>query len=296
MKKEFGYVTDREGNAVAGAEVYIKKQSDSSLVQLYSDDGSTTTSNPLTTDNDGEWSAYWANGVYKIQIFVDGVQQQEINQVQHFDFSELTDPGADRIAFWDDSATDMAWLSLGTGLAISGTTLSLDSDLSTIGALVDPDADRILFWDDSAGAYAYLTASTGLSISGTNLTVDAAAVKPTESFVIACSDESTALTTGTGKATFRMPFAFTLSAVRASVTTAPTGATLNVDINESGVSVLSTVITIDAGEKTSTTAATPAVISDTALADDAEITIDIDQIGSTVAGAGLKVTLIGSRA
>jgi hypothetical protein len=27
------------------------------------------------------------------------------------------------------------------------------------------------------------------------------------------------------------------------------------------------------------------------LADDAEISIDIDQIGSTVAGAGLKVTL-----
>jgi hypothetical protein len=38
------------------------------------------------------------------------------------------------------------------------------------------------------------------------------------------------------------------------------------------------------------------VISDSALADDAEITIDIDQIGGTVAGAGLKVWLIGVRA
>ena len=53
---------------------------------------------------------------------------------------------------------------------------------------------------------------------------------------------------------------------------------------------------IDATEKTSTTAATPAVISDSALADDAEITIDIDQIGGGDAGAGLKVTLIGTRA
>jgi hypothetical protein len=84
--------------------------------------------------------------------------------------------------------------------------------------------------------------------------------------------------------------------VRASVTTAPTGATLTVDINESGSTILSTKLTIDASEKTSTTAATPAVISDAALADDAEITIDIDQIGSTIAGAGLKVTLIGVRA
>jgi hypothetical protein len=111
--------------------------------------------------------------------------------------------------------------------------------------------------------------------------------------IIACSDETTALTTGTAKVTFRMPYAFTLTAVRASVTTAPTGAALTVDINEAGVSILSTKLTIDATEKTSTTAATPPVISDAALADDAEITIDIDTVGSIVAGAGLKVMLIG---
>lgn len=111
---------------------------------------------------------------------------------------------------------------------------------------------------------------------------------------IAVSDETTALTTGNAKVTFRMPFAMTLTAVRSSVTTAPTGSTLVVDINESGSTILSTKLSIDASEKTSTTAATPAVISDSALADDAEITIDIDQIGSTVAGAGLKVYLIGT--
>jgi hypothetical protein len=115
----------------------------------------------------------------------------------------------------------------------------------------------------------------------------------TQSFIIACSDETTDLTTGTAKATFRMPYAFTLTGVRASVTTAPTGANLEVDINEGASSILSTVISIDAGDKTSVGATTAAVISDSSLADDAEITIDVDQIGSTVAGAGLKVTLIG---
>jgi hypothetical protein len=114
--------------------------------------------------------------------------------------------------------------------------------------------------------------------------------------VLPCSDEATALTTGTSKLTFRMPHAMTVTAVRASVGTAPTGSTLVVDINEGGTSILSTKLSIDATEKTSTTAATPAVISDSALADDAEITIDIDQIGGGDAGAGLKVTLIGTRA
>lgn len=119
---------------------------------------------------------------------------------------------------------------------------------------------------------------------------------PTESIIIACSDETSDLTTGTAKVTFRMPYAFTLTAVRASVTTAPTGASLlTIDINEGGSTILSTKITIDASEKTSTTAATQPVISDSSLADDAEMTVDIDQVGSTTPGKGLKVYLIGKR-
>lgn len=111
---------------------------------------------------------------------------------------------------------------------------------------------------------------------------------------VACSDETTGLTTGTAKVTFRMPYAFTLTAVRASLTTAQgSGTIFTVDINEAGTTILSTKLTIDNGEKTSTTAATPAVISDTSLADDAEITIDIDQIGDGTA-KGLKVYLIGT--
>jgi hypothetical protein len=114
--------------------------------------------------------------------------------------------------------------------------------------------------------------------------------------VVAASDETTALTAGTAKITFRMPRAVTLTAVRASLTTAQaSGNIFTVDINEGGTSILSTKLTIDNTEKTSTTAATPPVISDTALADDAEITIDIDQIGNGTA-TGLKVALIGTYA
>ena len=48
-------------------------------------------------------------------------------------------------------------------------------------------------------------------------------------------------------------------------------------------------------EKTSTTAATPPFIDSPTLEDDSEITIDIDQVGSTTAGKGLKVVIIGRR-
>lgn len=117
-----------------------------------------------------------------------------------------------------------------------------------------------------------------------------------ESIIIACSDETTALTVGLAKVTFRMPYAMTISSIRASLSTAQTSGTiLTVDINETGTSILSTKLTIDNSEKTSVTAATPAVISDAGLAADAEITIDIDQIGDSTA-KGLKVIINGTRA
>lgn len=110
----------------------------------------------------------------------------------------------------------------------------------------------------------------------------------------AVSDETTALTTGTAKITLRAPHAMTVTGVRASLTTASTSGAVSVDINVGGVSILSTVITIDQDEKTSTTAATPAVISTSAISDDAEITVDIDGAGTDA--AGLKVALIGTYA
>jgi hypothetical protein len=112
--------------------------------------------------------------------------------------------------------------------------------------------------------------------------------------VVAVSDETTVLTTGTGKVTFRTPFAMTVTGVRASLTTAQTsGSIFTVDVNEGGTSILLTKLTVDNTEKTLVTAAAPA-ISDSALADDAEITVDIDQIGASDA-TGLKVVLRGTR-
>lgn len=108
----------------------------------------------------------------------------------------------------------------------------------------------------------------------------------------ACSDEVTDLTVSTSVTSFRIVGAKTITGVRASVNTAPTGAVLTVDINKNGTSILSTKLTIDATEKTSTTAAIPAVISTPSIADDDEITVDIDTIGSTIAGKGLKVSLL----
>jgi hypothetical protein len=106
----------------------------------------------------------------------------------------------------------------------------------------------------------------------------------------AFGDETTDIAVGTDKLTFQMPnFATTITGVSVNVKTAPTGSVATFDLNEAGVSVLSTKITIDAGETTSVTAATPPVISDSAIAANAIMTVDIDGVGSTVAGVAPKL-------
>lgn len=116
-----------------------------------------------------------------------------------------------------------------------------------------------------------------------------------EYFEVAASDEVVALTTGTAKVTFRLPWTGTGLDVSASLATAQaSGSIFTVDINKNGTSILSSKITIDNTEKTSKSAATPPVISDTTWTADDEFTIDIDQIGNGTA-KGLKVILVGQR-
>jgi hypothetical protein len=181
----------------------------------------------------------------------------------------------------------------GTDFAISSASSTHTFNLPTAsasnrGALSTAD------WTAFNGKQDALTSGTNIkTINGSSILGSGNLATPFE-LVVAASDEGTALTTGTAKITFRMPRAVTLTAVRASLTTAQaSGSIFTVDINESGTSILSTKLTIDNTEKTSATAATPPVISDTSLADDSEITIDIDQIGNGTA-KGLKVMLIGT--
>lgn len=147
-----------------------------------------------------------------------------------------------------------------------------------------PDTDGDVLWisaDPTAG-----------NPSGA-LPGDAVVLPQLEVLTFALSDETTAITSGTAKLTVRWPYAFTVTAVRANLNTVSSSGTVQVDINEGGASILSTKLTIDASEKTSTTAATAAVISDTTIADDAEVTFDID--GAGTGAKGLKVHVYGYR-
>ena len=121
---------------------------------------------------------------------------------------------------------------------------------------------------------------------------------PSIPIMVALSDETTTLnqtSTTVPIFTFRMPNDFTLTDVRASLGNASNSGPVTIgNIKDDTIDILSTSLTIDVNEKTSTTAATPAVIANSAIADDSEITVFLTTKGANA--AGLKLTMIGYQA
>jgi hypothetical protein len=104
-------------------------------------------------------------------------------------------------------------------------------------------------------------------------------------------DSATAQSTDTSiGGDFRFHKAMTVVDVGTYSDTAGTTGTYTVDINEGGTSILSTKLTVDSTEKTSESAATPAVISDADIAADGILTFDLDAVHTTPAN-GLVVWL-----
>jgi hypothetical protein len=82
----------------------------------------------------------------------------------------------------------------------------------------------------------------------------------------------------------------TIASVRASVGTAPTGASIIVDVNKNGTTIFGTQSarpTIAASGFTNKTTGHTV----TTIADGDYFTVDVDQVGSSVAGANLTVQI-----
>lgn len=124
--------------------------------------------------------------------------------------------------------------------------------------------------------------------------IDSNASSKKQQIIVAVGDEVTHLTVGTNKVVFRTGYGFLLSDIRASLTTAQVDdLKIIVDVLVDGVSILSTKLSIDNTSKTSAGATVPLVISTSMIPDNAEVTIDILQVGAATVAAGLKVNLIG---
>jgi hypothetical protein len=94
----FDVVQTRTGDAIYGASVSVHN-SGGSLATIYSDDGVTQQTNPMTTNADGEYSFFAADGKYSITITATGYDTQVRSGVVLYDAAVAQPLSATDVSF-----------------------------------------------------------------------------------------------------------------------------------------------------------------------------------------------------
>lgn len=117
----------------------------------------------------------------------------------------------------------------------------------------------------------------------------------TLTFSLTAFSRQGALAVGAGSQRLPVDGTYTIVGTRAMVGTAPTGANIILDINKNGTTIYTTQAnrpTINAGSNSGGPGSAPDV---TTLAAGDYLTVDIDQVGSTLTGSDLTVSVIVSK-
>ena len=202
------YATDLNGNVQSGAKLYSYAAGTTTPQAIYTDSGlGTPSANPAVCDSSGR-AVVWMDsslGDYKLiltnsagsatyfsQDNIDAstitpmlliypalLGDQNLNTTDSPTFASVTlgvvpfsgvvtDPGADRLMFWDDSDTQVEWLTLDTGLSIAANTLSLDAQLVDIAGLTPTDGNIIVGDGTNFVTESGATARTSLGLGAGN--------------------------------------------------------------------------------------------------------------------------------
>lgn len=201
-------------------------------------------------------------------IVWDGVDSWDARPIVEADISDLT-PG-----LTNEELQDLvgAMLTGNTETAITVTYQDGDGTIDFEVPLIDDDT------------FATATAANLPSAESVKAYVDAAVPPPSQFLTSTVSG-----TLATGAIPFRWiaPYDITLIGLQAAVTTVATGASIKVDVHDDGITAFSTKCEIAISANDSSSQA-PSVAS---VAAGSVITFEIDQIGSTIAGKDLLVTL-----
>lgn len=99
--------------------------------------------------------------------------------------ASLADPGADRIMFWDDSLGAVTWLTLGSNLSITGTTINATgggsslqqkTETGTTYTVTDADDGYVIYFTNVAGCDVTMDDAVTADISFTTVRADGAGV------------------------------------------------------------------------------------------------------------------------
>ncbi len=312
MRRYQGTVLDTAGNVQAGVSVRVYTANTTTDATLYSDDGVTSKTNPLTTDSKGVFWFYVEDGTYDLYVSGSSLTAYTVEDVTIRDPVGLT-------------ATQTLTNKTLTSPKLNFASVSKTTTYSVV------TGDFLLHCDDSGGSFTITLPSAagfagrifviGKSNSSSNIvTLDGYSSETIggvasiylylqHDYIVIQSDGSnwkilsktweevvwvwgksgdlSAITTIDRSLIFTYLKGRIIS-ILAYVRTAPTGATLIFDINKNGT----TIYTTQSNRPTiavSTNSVAASVPDVTTLSQDDRLDLDADQVGSSVAGADATV-------
>ncbi|MDE2105915.1 MAG: hypothetical protein KGL39_52320 [Patescibacteria group bacterium] len=90
MQRYINSVADLSGHPVSGASVQVNTYPGGTAATIYSDNGITPQTNPITTPSDGGFSFYAENGLYELVISGNNIATQTITGINLFDQTETS--------------------------------------------------------------------------------------------------------------------------------------------------------------------------------------------------------------
>lgn len=170
MQRYFDVVQTQTGRAISGASVSVY-DSNGDLATLYSDNGVTVEDNPLTTNDDGEYAFYAANGTYSMAIVATGYTGQDLEGVILFDpedsnFGYLNIPVNSQSAAYVSVLADQGCLLLHPSTDATPRTFTIAANAS----VPYQNGTAITFVNDSSGAVTIAINSDTLVMVGPGTT------------------------------------------------------------------------------------------------------------------------------
>jgi hypothetical protein len=224
-----------------------------------------------------------------------------LNQIDWLDLSQYTGafpPGVGAPTLTDPSTPWAASLpdTIGQQAIYNGelyVQTAADASLQASWELGTADNANEVLYDNSGSGLAAVQVQAAVDELDGRIDTLEAVVIPYD-LVVAASDETTDLDTlANPRITFRATRAFTLTGVEASVTTAPVFTTtgLEVDVLRNAATLLTGDIAFTTGSETAVGTISGGTV---AVSAGDEFTVDINNVGDTTPGAGLKIYLIGN--
>lgn len=203
-------------------------------------------------------------------------------------------------------ASDSATARTNLGLVIGTNVQAFDADLSTIAGLTATTDNFIVSVGSAWASRTPAQVKTTLAIAESDVTSLVSDLAGKSSTAHTHTDQVAPLvfkytgTVGTGVGTARLyndsGSTLTIASVRTFVETAPTGASLIVDINKDATTIFTTQGNRPTIAISGTTSGKVTNMDVTTIADGSYLSIDVDQVGSTIAGANLTITIWLTRA